>query len=147
MVLFVGAGYITFAFLHCNSASVLMVLFYIMVITMYIGPQLTRVMQSSKPEAAIVFGSLCLLYGTLIFLPWLGLVIGVVTPSCPPDQRWFGVPSCPLPHFFGMGVSGILVGLHIPERWFPGQVDTLGNSHNIMHVLTGVGSFIVYNCS
>ncbi|KAH1027716.1 progestin and adipoQ receptor family member 4 [Dendroctonus ponderosae] len=32
-------------------------------------------------------------------------------------------------------VGGCIGAIHVPEKWFPGQVDFVLNSHNIMHVL------------
>jgi predicted membrane channel-forming protein YqfA (hemolysin III family) len=34
----------------------------------------------------------------------------------------------------------ILYVSRFPERWFPGQFDTLGNSHNLFHVVVVVSS-------
>jgi Haemolysin-III related len=32
-------------------------------------------------------------------------------------------------------VGGAIGAMHVPEKWFPGRLDVVFNSHNIMHVL------------
>ena len=35
-----------------------------------------------------------------------------------------------------IAIIGVYIGaVRIPEKWFPGQLDLVFNSHNIMHVL------------
>ena len=46
----------------------------------------------------------------------------------------------PIPYYISMDllafIGGALNVARIPERWFPGKCDIIGNSHQIMHVLT-----------
>jgi adiponectin receptor len=37
-------------------------------------------------------------------------------------------------------IGGIIYKFRAPERWFPGWLDTLGNSHQIMHILVVFGT-------
>ena len=45
-----------------------------------------------------------------------------------------------LPYYLSMDflafIGGALNVARIPERWFPGKFDIIGNSHQIMHVIT-----------
>ncbi|KAK1833475.1 adiponectin receptor protein 1 [Podospora conica] len=51
--------------------------------------------------------------------------------------------------FFGLAVinfsGSALYASRIPERWFPGQFDILGQSHNWMHVLVLTGALVRLN--
>ncbi|KAL9083399.1 MAG: hypothetical protein Q9159_005794 [Coniocarpon cinnabarinum] len=38
--------------------------------------------------------------------------------------------------------GALLFGFRIPERWMPGRLDLLGNSHQIMHVFVLVANFV-----
>lgn len=46
----------------------------------------------------------------------------------------------PVPFYLSMDLTAFIGGAinvaRIPERWFPGKCDIIGNSHQIMHVLT-----------
>lgn len=51
-----------------------------------------------------------------------------------------------LKSFFGLGLTNFsgaaLYAARIPERWFPGTFDLLGQSHNWMHVLVYTGALV-----
>ena len=32
-------------------------------------------------------------------------------------------------------IGGFIGGINIPERWFPGRLDLICNSHHLMHLL------------
>jgi len=42
-----------------------------------------------------------------------------------------------------LAVGGACNALFVPERWFPGKLDYGINSHNIMHVLTTLGAYLL----
>ena len=42
-----------------------------------------------------------------------------------------------------LALGGAANALFIPERWFPGKLDYGVNSHNIMHMLTTLGAFLL----
>jgi predicted membrane channel-forming protein YqfA (hemolysin III family) len=44
--------------------------------------------------------------------------------------------------FYLLGTA--LYVLRIPERYLPGQFDILGNSHQLFHILTVVGTIVHY---
>lgn len=48
--------------------------------------------------------------------------------------------------FFGLALinfsGAALYAARIPERWFPGRFDLLGQSHNWMHVLVLTGALV-----
>lgn len=55
----------------------------------------------------------------------------------------FNITNCSIsamPYYLSMDllafIGGALNVARIPERWFPGKCDIIGNSHQIMHVIT-----------
>ena len=54
----------------------------------------------------------------------------------------------PIPHYLCMDllafIGGTLNVARIPERWFPGRCDYIGNSHQIMHVLTVISVYCLH---
>ena len=54
----------------------------------------------------------------------------------------------PIPYYLCMDllafIGGTLNVARIPERWFPGKCDYIGNSHQIMHVLTVLSVYCLH---
>ena len=47
-----------------------------------------------------------------------------------------------------LAILGVYIGaLYIPEKWFPGQLDLVFNSHNIMHVLVVVAQYHMHQAA
>ena len=53
-----------------------------------------------------------------------------------------------LPYYLSMDflafIGGALNVARIPERWFPGKFDIIGNSHQIMHVVTVLSTICLH---
>lgn len=44
-------------------------------------------------------------------------------------------------------VGGIIYAFKLPERYYKGKLDTLGNSHNIFHLMTVLASLLAMHGS
>lgn len=44
-------------------------------------------------------------------------------------------------------VGGMIGAMRVPEKWMPGQLDMLLNSHNIMHVMVVMAVFSMHTAT
>ncbi|EDO46359.1 predicted protein [Nematostella vectensis] len=81
-----------------------------------------------------VFGVMRYLFiGVRLFLRYLGY-------GCGSDGA---LPYCVLMDLFAC-VGGVINIARVPEKWFPGQFDIIGNSHQIMHVLSVISVIFLH---